>query len=418
MVVILYYSIILILIVDFLFERWLDFLNAKQRSSELPSELKGIYDPDKYQKSVEYERSKHNFATISESFGFIVMLILFVTGGFGFIDGIVRELVNNPIHVALLYFGIFGLLSEILSFPFKWYSTFIIEAKFGFNKTTPRLFLLDQVKGLLIAATVGGLILYPIIWIYLIAGNLFWLYALGVISAFSIFMLLFYSSVIVPIFNKQTPLPEGELKDAITAFCQKAGFLLDNIYVIDGSKRSTKANAYFTGLGSKKRIVIYDTLISELNINQIVAVLAHEIGHYKRKHVYTGLLFSLFSTAVMLYLFALVSSSPAFSEVLGSKVPGFHLAVISFGMLYTPISLVIGVVMNFRSRKNEYEADQFANEFYSSDYLGLALKKLSVSNLSNLNPHSYYVFFHYSHPTLLQRLKRLAEIRSAEHNLE
>ena len=313
---------------------------------------------------------------------------------------------------------IFGLLSEILSFPFKWYSTFIIEAKFGFNKTTPRLFLLDQVKGLLIAATVGGLILYPIIWIYLIAGNLFWLYALGVISAFSIFMLLFYSSVIVPIFNKQTPLPEGELKDAITAFCQKAGFLLDNIYVIDGSKRSTKANAYFTGLGSKKRIVIYDTLISELDINQIVAVLAHEIGHYKRKHVYTGLLFSLFSTAVMLYLFALVSSSPAFSEVLGSKVPGFHLAVISFGMLYTPISLVIGVVMNFRSRKNEYEADQFANEFYSSDYLGLALKKLSVSNLSNLNPHPYYVFFHYSHPTLLQRLNRLAEIRSAEHNLE
>ena len=411
MVVTLYYSILLILIVNFIFDRWLDYLNTTKLSSVLPLELQDIYDAEKYQKSIAYEKIKHRFATISESLGFIAILTLFATGSFGILDRFVRVWVNNPIHVALLYFGILGLLTEILSFPFKYYHTFVIEAKFGFNKTTRPLFLLDQLMGLIIATILGGSILYLIVWIYLISGSLFWLYALAVIASFSVFMLLFYSNIIVPLFNRQTSLADGELKEAITAFSQKAGFLLDNIYVIDGSKRSTKANAYFTGLGSKKRIVLYDTLINELNTHEIVAVLAHEIGHYKKKHVYSGLFFSLISTALMLYIFALVSGNPAFAQVLGSETAGFHLSVISFGILYTPLSLIIGLVMNYKSRFNEYQADHFAAQHYGSQYLAMALKKLSVSNLSNLTPHPFYVFFHYSHPTLLQRLQKLSEIR-------
>lgn len=411
MVVFLYYSILFILIINFVFERWLDYLNTTHWSSELPAELLGIYNEEKYQKSVEYEKATYRFTLVIESLSFITILLVFAIGGFGWLDGLIRSRVTNPIHVALLFFAILGLATEIASLPFSWYHTFVIEDRFGFNKTTRRLFFLDQIKSLIIGAIIGGLILYLIVWIYLIAGNLFWLYSLLVIALFSVFMLLFYSSIIVPLFNKQTPLADGDLKNAITEFSNKAGFLLDNVYVIDGSKRSTKANAYFTGLGSKKRIVLYDTLINELDTGEIVAVLAHEIGHYKKHHVLSGLFFSLLNTALMLYVFSLVSGNPAFAKVLGSDVPGFHLSLISFGILYLPLSLVFGLGLNYLSRINEYQADRFAAEKYKGEHLISALKKLSINNLSNLTPHPIYVFFHYSHPTLLQRLKKLAEIK-------
>jgi len=254
-----------------------------------------------------------------------------------------------------------------------------------------------------------------IVWIYLVAGSLFWIYSLIVIALFTIFMLLFYSTVIVPLFNRQIPLADGELKNAISDFCLKAGFKLDNIYVIDGSKRSTRANAYFTGLGSKKRIVLYDTLINELDTAEIVAVLAHEIGHYKKYHVYSGLFFSLVSAAIMLYLFSVVSNNPDFAKVLGSNTHGFHLSLISFGVLYSPLSVIMGLVMNYTSRRNEYQADHYAGENGMGKYLISALKKLSVSNLSNLTPHPAYVFFHYSHPTLLQRIKKITAINLNLH---
>ena len=411
MVTILFYSILIVLIVNFVFERWLDYLNVKSWSTELPPELYGIYNEEKYQKSLEYQKATHRFTLVTESLGFIAILTIFITGGFGWLDGIIRLQVSNPIFIALLFFAILGLITEIFTLPFSLYDTFVIEAKFGFNKTTKRIFFLDKMKGLIISAIAGGLILCLIVWIYLIAGNLFWLYSLIVIAIFSVFMAMFYSSIIVPLFNKQTPLAEGDLKNAISAFSIKAGFILDNIYVIDGSKRSTKANAYFSGLGKKKRIVLYDTLISELKTEEIVAVLAHEIGHYKKHHIYLGLFFSLMSTAVMLYLFSLVSSYHAFAQVLGSEVPSFQLAIISFGILYSPLSMIIGLGMNYSSRKHEYQADRFAAEKYKGEYLASALKKLSINNLSNLTPHPAYVFFHYSHPTLLQRLKKLAEIK-------
>jgi len=410
MVIFLFYTIVFILVANFIFERWLDYLNTTQWSLELPNELKGIYNEEKFRLSMEYQKTKHKFGMLSESLSFIIILIVFVLGGFGWLDSIVRVYLINPILVTLFYFAILGLATELVSLPFKWYDTFIIEEKFGFNKSTLRLFLLDQFKGLLIGAIIGGFLLYLIVWIYLIAGHLFWIYAILVIGSFSIFMLVFYSTLIVPLFNKQNPLPEGALKDAIFAFSRKAGFQLDNIFVIDGSKRSTKANAYFTGLGSKKRIVLYDTLINDLEINEIVAVLAHEIGHYKKHHVYLGLFTSLLTTTIMLYIFSLVSDNPVFAKVLGSDMPGFHLALISFGILYSPLSLISGLGMNVLSRRNEYQADRFAGEEYGGEFLISALKKLSISNLINLTPHPLYVFFHYSHPTLLQRLKKLAEI--------
>ena len=410
MVVFLYYSILIILIGNFVLERGLDYLNTTRWSSVLPSELSGIYNEEKYQKSQEYEKTSNRFTLVTESLGFIAVLLIFATGGFGWLDEIVRTIVSNPIHVALIYLAILGLITEIVSLPFKWYHTFVIESKFGFNKSTRRLFFLDQIKGLIIGAIIGGVVLYLIVWIYLIAGKLFWEYAFLVIAVFSIFMLLFYSNIIVPLFNKQTPLEEGDLKSSIRDFSKIAHFSLENVYVIDGSKRSTKANAYFTGLGSKKRIVLYDTLISELDTGEIVAVLAHEIGHYKKHHVYSGLFFSLLSTAVMLYVFSLVSRDPAFAKVLGSDVPGFHLSLISFGILYSPLSLLIGLGLNFSSRMNEYQADRYASDNNKGECLASALKKLSINNLSNLTPHPAYVFFHYSHPTLLQRLKKLAKI--------
>jgi STE24 endopeptidase len=415
MEVFLYYSLLVILISSFVFERWIDYLNTKNWSSELPSELSGIYDLEKYQKSRDYEKSSYRFNLVSESFAFIVVLAIFATGGFGWLDSIIRSWITNPVLVSLVYFASLGLIAEILSLPFKWYDTFIIETKFGFNRTDVKVFVLDQIKGLIIGALIGGIILCVIVWIYLIAGRLFWVYSLVVIIVFSVFMSMFYSTIFVPLFNKQSPLDDGDLKDRIKTFSDEAGFLLDNVYIIDGSKRTTKANAYFSGLGKKKRIVLYDTLISEMETEEIVAVLAHEIGHYKKHHLYSGLFLSMLSTALMLYVFSLVSDNPVFARVLGSDVTGFHLSVISFGILYAPLSSVIGIGLNYRSRMNEYQADRYAGEKLKGDYLASALKKLSVNNLSNLTPHPAYVFFHYSHPTLLQRLKKLSEIKFSDN---
>lgn len=330
------------IIIDFLFERWLDYLNTTKWSSKLPPEFAGIYDEDKYLKSQEYEKTKHRFSMLTGTLGFLVILLMFSLGGFGWLDHIIRQHVSNPIFISLFFFGILGLASEILSLPFSWYDTFVIEAKFGFNKSTPKIFILDQLKGLILGAIIGGLILSLIVWIYLIAGKLFWIYGLTVITFFSLFMALFYSNLIVPLFNKQTPLEEGDLKSAIKDFCSKVGFNLDNVFIIDGSKRSTKANAYFTGMGKKKRIVLYDTLINEMEKEEIVAVLAHEIGHYKKKHVIYSMVLSFLSTALMLYIFSLVSGNVDFAEVLGAKETGFHLSIVTFGILYSPLSFVIG----------------------------------------------------------------------------
>jgi len=287
------------------------------------------------------------------------------------------------------------------------YDTFVIEEKYGFNKTSPATFVLDKLKGWLLSALIGGLILSLLIWFYEQTREMFWIYAWLLTIVFMIFMQLFYSNLIVPLFNKQTPLQEGELRTAIEQFAAKAGFQLKNIFVIDGSKRSTRANAYFTGLGPTKRIVLYDTLINDLSVNEIVAVLAHEIGHYKKKHNTTGLIISVINAGITLFIFSLFINRPALSQALGATQPSFHMALVAFGILYTPISLVTGIASNILSRKHEYEADHFAAGFGLANELVSGLKKLSRKNLSNLTPHPWYVFFHYSHPTLLQRIRAL-----------
>jgi STE24 endopeptidase len=307
----------------------------------------------------------------------------------------------------LIFFGIVVIAAGLLNLPFSIYDTFVIEKKFGFNKTTPGTFVLDLIKSLFLGTIIGGGLMALIIWIYGLTGNWFWILSWGVLSLFSLFMAMFYSNLIVPLFNKQTPLPEGELRTAIHEFAQKVGFKLDNIFIINGSKRSSKGNAYFSGLGPKKRIVLYDTLIDELTVDELVAVLAHEIGHYKKKHVLLGLLIGLIQTGILLFLFSLFVKSPSLSRALGVAEPNFHIGMVAFGILYSPVSLVTGLFVSKMSRRNEFKADQFAAENFDPAALASALKKLSVQNLSNMTPHPLYVFFHYSHPPLLQRLEKL-----------
>jgi STE24 endopeptidase len=291
--------------------------------------------------------------------------------------------------------------------PFSIYDIFVIEERFGFNTTTLKTFLFDKLKTWFLGALIGGGILALIIWLYSITNDLFWIYAWIAMSLFSIFMSMFYSHIIVPLFNKQTPLPEGELRNAIELFADRSGFKLKNIFMIDGSKRSTKANAYFSGLGKKKRIVLYDTLIKDLSTEEITAVLAHEIGHYKKKHSFWNMLISIIQSGIMLYIFSIFVNHPELSKAMGSETISFQLGLIAFGIMYSPISLCIDLFMNILSRKHEYEADQFAKQNGVSEGLISGLKKLSEKNLSNLTPHPYYVFFYYSHPTLYQRIKSL-----------
>lgn len=400
--------IIVILVFNFLFDRILEYLNDKNISAEIPPEAKGIYDGEKYRKMMEYQKVNFRFDLVSSSFSFILMLAMLLSGGFAFVDSLVRTWTENPVLMALLFFGIIGIASDLVSEPFSLYGIFVIEERFGFNKTTLKTYFLDKLKGILLSVVIGVPLLSLVIWFYQVAGNYFWIYAWLLVSFFMIFMTMFYTSLIVPLFNKLKPLSEGALRKAIESYSQKTGFTLKNIFVVDGSKRSTKANAYFSGLGRKKKIVLYDTLIEKHTSEELVAVLAHEVGHYKKKHTRLSLILSILQTGITLYIFSLVVDNPVLAAALGAGEPSFHIGAIVFGMLYAPVSFILGIAMNILSRKNEFEADAFARETYNGEALKSALKKLSVDNLSNLTPHPLYVFFHYSHPPLLERLRKLS----------
>jgi STE24 endopeptidase len=283
----------------------------------------------------------------------------------------------------------------------------VIEEEYGFNKSSRKLFFLDKLKGWAMLAIMGGSILSVVIWFFQWAGTSFWLYAWGLIAVFSIFMNLFYSRLIVPLFNKQTPLEEGGLKEKIQGYANKVGFELKNIYVIDGSKRSTKSNAYFSGFGKEKRVTLYDTLINDLEEEEIVAVLAHEVGHYKRQHIIVNLIASIALTGLTLFVLSLFINNPAVSMSIGVSIPSFHAALIGFGILYSPISQLTGLAMNYISRKFEYQADNYAKNTFEASPLISSLKKLSRNSLSNLTPHPAYVFMHYSHPPLINRVRNL-----------
>jgi STE24 endopeptidase len=388
-------------------ERILEYLNTKMWSETLPEKLKNICDEEEYRKTQLYQKDNKRLSFWSSSFNLILILLMICAGGFALIDNVARSLNSNTIFISLLFFGIIGFASDIFNIPFSWYDSFVIEKKYGFNKMTIRTFITDHIKSWFLVLLIGIPVLGLITWFYYKTGPGFWLYAWGLITLFSVFMNLFYSELIVPLFNKQTLLQPGPLREKIEEFALKTGFKLRNIFVIDGSKRSTKSNAYFSGFGPKKRIVLYDTLMKDFSEEQIVAILAHEIGHYKKKHVLINLVSSVLITGLMLFLFSLVVNNPLLSKAMGAKVSSFHIGLIVFGILYSPLSLAIGLISNYISRKNEFQADRFVKDNYQPSYLAEALKKLSVKNLSNMMPHPAYVFFHYSHPTLLQRLEKL-----------
>jgi len=403
----IFYIIIAIILIDFVIDKIIDALNAKKFNDPVPLELKDVYDDTEYKRSQRYKKERYQFGIITSSFSLLTLLLFLFLDGFAYVDSIAAGFSENPIIRALIFFGIIMFASDILTLPFSYYSTFVIEEKYGFNKTTKKLFVLDKLKSLALMAVVGGAILSLIIWFYQITENDFWWYAWILVTVIILFTNMFYAKLIVPIFNKQSPLEEGTLRSKIEEYAEKVGFKLDNIFVIDGSKRSTKANAYFSGFGKEKRITLYDTLITDLDEEEIVSVLAHEVGHYKRKHIVVNLIASIITTGFTLWLLSLFVGNETLSQALGVTKPSFHIGFIAFGLLYSPISDITGLIMNHLSRKFEYQADNFAKATYKEDFLISSLKKLSKSSLSNLTPHKTYVFMHYSHPTLLQRIKNL-----------
>lgn len=412
---IIFYIIIGIIVAGYLVERILSWLNRRKISTKLPPELEDVYDSEQYSKQQQYKKDNEKLSYITSTLNTLLILAMIVFGGFAWLDVQVREFVDHPVWTALIFFGVLMFAADLIGMPFSVYDTFVIEEKYGFNKTTPRVFILDKLKGWMLSAIIGGGVFALIIWFYTVTREMFWIYAWIAVSFFMLFITMFYSTLIVPLFNKQTPLEEGELRNEIETFSKKAGFKLDNIFVIDGSKRSTKANAYFSGIGKKKRIVLFDTLINDLTNNEIVAVLAHEIGHYKKNHITLGMIASILQTGLTFFILSVFIAHPVLSEALGAEQHSFHLALIAFGILYTPLSIIMGLFMNKMSRYNENKADEFAGQKYKPEPLISALKKLSSKNLSNLTPHPAYVFFYYSHPPLLKRIRHLKKIGNRDY---
>jgi len=401
---VLYYIILAIILANFAFDQWISYLNTTTRSNILPDVLKGFYDEETYSRQQDYDRDNYRFGLVSDMLSLLAILAMLVFGGFAWIDSFVRLYTDSAILMAIFFFGIIAFASDLLSIPLEVYHTFVIEERFGFNKTTPKTFVIDKLKGWLLTAVIGGGILSLIIFIYEKSGSWFWLLAWICISVFTLFISYFYTTLLVPIFNKLTPLPAGELRDAIELVAARADFNLKDISIMDGSKRSTRGNAYFSGFGRKKSIVLFDTLVNEHSVDELAAVLAHEIGHYKKKHVLKGLISGILQTGVLLFLLSLFLKSSMPALALGALAASFHISVIAFGILYSPFSMVLGIIFNSISRNHEYEADSFAVSLSQPGALQKALKQLSVKNLSNLTPHPWYVFIHYSHPALLQRL--------------
>jgi len=411
-----FFIIISLVVFNYLFSIILDYVNHRNWKDEIPNELKDFYNEEKYKTAKSYALSKNKIGLFSSSISFLFIISLLLFNGYGFIDQLVSSDIlksflpfdiNSSFAQSGLFFLILFILNSIISIPFSYYNTFIIEEKFGFNKTTKSTFFLDILKSFLLSIFVGGALLFLALYLYDNLNEGFWLWLWIGLSLLMIFINMFYADLIVPIFNKLRPLDDGELRQKIEKYSKEVGYLLKNIYVIDGSKRSTKANAFFSGLGPRKTIALYDTLIEKHTEDELVAVLAHEVGHFKKKHIFSGLIMSIIQIGIMTLFFELCLKLPEISLALGGSETSFHLGLIGFSIVFSPISMLSGILMNYISRKNEFEADAYAKETFNGDDLSLALKKLSVDSLSNIYPHPLYVFFHYSHPPLIERLRAL-----------
>lgn len=399
------------MVFNYTFSTILEILNLKNRPALSPL-LADVYDADNYRKQQNYEKEKARLSIVESSLSTAIIITFFSLKGFGYLQGIISQTVHSQILQTLIFFGVLGFIALLLSIPFSYYDKFIIEEKYGFNKSTKKLFFIDIFKNLILSAVLGGVILAVITWLYLLNPDVFWISILVIMIFFSLIMNALYSTIILPLFNRKTPLPNGELKNKVIEFASSLGFSINNIYIIDGSKRSTKGNAFFTGFGKKKRIFLYDTLTNNLTNDEIVAVLAHELGHYKRHHIWINLTIGIAQAAIFLYFFNMVSQSIIFTKVMGGSGYSaiFYLNALCFALLVDPIQTLIGILTNYISRKMEYSADRFAAINGMGDNLISALKKISSLNYSNLTPHPFYVLINYSHPTLYNRTLSLRSI--------
>ena len=395
------------IILNFAFSSILEYINDKNWKNEIPTELKDYYNKAQYLKAKNYKKARGKVSLISSCLSTSLTILILYTGFYGYVSDYIHEIYSSKFIHSGIFFLFFYLINMIVSIPVSYYSTFIIEEEFGFNKTSLGTFFADIIKGILMTLIIGGILLGAALFIYDYFSDGFWIWLWIGLSLFTIFMSMFYTTLIVPIFNKLSPLENGTLKEKIENYSKGIGYSLKNIFIIDGSKRSSKANAYFSGLGPRKTIALFDTLVEKHTEEELVAVLAHEVGHYKKNHIKQGMFISIFQIGMMCYLFELCTKLPEITSALGAEVGAFHLGLIGFSLLFSPIGLILGVFGNILSRKNEFEADSYAKETYDGESLKLALKKLSVDSLTNLYPHPLYVFIHYSHPPLLERLKAL-----------
>ena len=402
-------GIVAFILIDFVMGSVLEYLNEKSKNVPISSVAAEIFNADQYAKSLEYGTAKYKVERLTSTLNTVVMLSAIILGWFAWLDDAIRERLSNDLLVTVAFFGVLILAVMLANLPVSYYSTFVVEEKFGFNKTTKKLFVVDSIKQMVLSIALGLPVIYLIAWIYQSLEAQFWLVGWLAVSAVSLFMFIFGTRIFLPIFNKLKPLREGELRSEVEAYCQSQGFPLSKLWEMDASKRSTKLNAFFSGMGKVKIIGLYDTLIEKLTTKETVAVLAHEVGHYKRKHVYTMFAFSNVQTLVIFVLLGSLLGNPNLSKALGSDGPSFHISMIAFFLLFTPVSTALGLINNSFSRYNEYQADQYSIDTYpgARDHMYSAFKKLSVESLSNLNPHPWYVAVHYTHPPILDRLANL-----------
>jgi len=402
--------ILITIFVDFILHVTADFLNLKRLQTDLPEAFAGLYDPDRYRKSQEYLRINTQFGWVTGTFNLLVLLCFWFLKGFPILDQWVRSLGYGPILTGLVYIGILMLLKTILSLPFSIYDTFVIEERFGFNKTTFGTFVLDLIKALGLSVLLGGPLLAGVLAFFQYAGANAWWYCWIAVSLFMLAIQFIAPTWIMPLFNKFTPLEAGELKEAILSYARSIHFSLKNVFVMDGSRRSSKSNAFFTGFGKHKRIVLFDTLIEKHTTAELVAVLAHEMGHYKKKHVLQSTLMGIAQTGILFFLLSLFISYQGLFDAFYMDQKSVYAGLIFFGMLYAPLEFFIGLFMQRLSRRNEYEADRFAVETAKNSSAMIdALKKLSIHNLSNLTPHPFYVLLNYSHPPILERIQAIKQ---------
>jgi STE24 endopeptidase len=407
------YLIIIIsaLVVDFLLNNISQYLTLKSLSPVLPEEFSGVYDNDRYEKSQNYTRENIKFATIQSALSFIITLLFILCGGFNYIDEFVREYTSHPIFGGLFFIGLLFIMQDFLSLPFNLYQTFRIEKKYGFNKMTPRLYIADKLKGYLLTIILGSLVMGSILYVFEFLGNLAWLTAWIIMTILTFVLPPIYINFIAPLFNKFTPLEDGELRGKLTDYAKKVSFPLKGIFVMDGSKRSTHSNAYFTGFGKNKRIVLFDTLMKAHESDELLGIIAHEVGHYKKKHILKSMIISIIHTGILLYLMSLFINNPHLFSAFKMTHLSVYASLIFFGLLFSPIDIILSVVMNYHSRKNEFEADTYAVETTSNGNAFIdGLKNLSLSNLSNLTPHFITVFLSYSHPPVLERIRNIREL--------